>query len=126
MATKKTTKSDMTKKATKAAAAPSVEATDAAAATPTPAKTRAKKAKEPKAKKTSALDAALRVLEEAGQPMTCPEMIEAMAAKGYWTSPNGATPAATLYSAVLREIAAKGKDGRFVKTERGKFGLAKK
>jgi hypothetical protein len=25
---------------------------------------------------------------------------------GYWTSPGGATPAATLYSAVLREIAA--------------------
>ena len=99
---------------------------EAAAATPAPAKTKAKKAKESKAKKTSALDAAVRVLEEAGQPMTCPEMIEAMTAKGYWTSPNGATPAATLYSAVLREIAAKGKDGRFVKTERGKFGLAKK
>jgi hypothetical protein len=68
----------------------------------------------------------VRVLEEAGQPMTCPEMIEQMAAKGYWTSPKGATPAATLYSAVLREINAKGKEARFVKTERGKFGLAKK
>ena len=54
--------------------------------------------------------------------MTCAEMIEAMAAKSYWTSPGGATPAATLYSAVLREIAAKGKEARFVKTERGKFG----
>ena len=126
MATKKTTKSDKTKKATKAEAAPPVEQSEAAAATPAPAKTKAKKAKEPKAKKTSALDAAVRVLEEAGQPMTCPEMIEAMTAKGYWTSPNGATPAATLYSAILREIAAKGKDARFVKTERGKFGLAKK
>jgi hypothetical protein len=58
--------------------------------------------------------------------MTCPEMIEQMAAKGYWTSPGGATPAATLYSAVLREIKSKGKESRFVKTERGKFGLAKK
>ena len=58
--------------------------------------------------------------------MTCAEMIEAMAAKTYWTSPNGATPAATLYSAVLREVATKGKEARFVKTERGKFGLAKK
>jgi HB1/ASXL restriction endonuclease-like protein with HTH domain len=64
--------------------------------------------------------------QSAGQPMTCPEMIEAMTAKGYWTSPKGQTPAATLYSAVLREIATKGKDSRFVKTERGKFGLAKK
>jgi hypothetical protein len=126
MATKKTTKTDKTKKATKAEAAPPVEQTETAAATAAAPKTKAKKAKEPKAKKTSALDAAARVLEEAGQPMTCPEMIEAMKAKGYWTSPKGATPAATLYSAVLREIAAKGKDARFVKTERGKFGLAKK
>src|SRR6266849_4742755 len=126
MATKKTTKSGKTKKTTKAEAAPPVEQTEAAASTPAPAKTKVKKAKEPKAKKTSALDAAARVLEEAGQPMTCAEMIEAMAAKGYWTSPKGATPAATLYSAVLREIAAKGKEARFVKTERGKFGLAKK
>jgi hypothetical protein len=66
------------------------------------------------------------VLEEAGQPMTCPEMIEAMTAKRYWASPKGLTPAATLYSAILREINAKGKESRFVKTERGKFGLAKK
>jgi hypothetical protein len=123
MATKKSTKSEKAKKAETAAPA---EQTDAAAATPAPAKTKAKKAKEPKAKKTSALDAAVRVLQEAGQPMACPEMIEAMTAKGYWTSPKGATPAATLYSAILREISAKGKESRFVKTERGKFGLAKK
>ena len=126
MATKKTTKSDKTKKATKAEAAPPVEHTEVAATTPAPARKKAKKAKEPKAKKTSALVAAVRVLEEAGQPMTCAEMIEAMTAKAYWTSPKGATPAATLYSAVLREIAAKKKESRFVKTERGKFGLAKK
>ena len=127
MATKKTTKSDKTKKAAKAEAAASVEKTDAAAAThaPTAPKAKAKKGKEPKAKKTSALDAAVRVLEEAGQPMTTPEMIEAMTAKKYWTSPKGLTPAATLYSAVLREIKAKGRESRFVKTERGKFALAK-
>jgi hypothetical protein len=127
MATKKTTKSDKSKKAaTKAEAAPPVEKTEAAAATPAAPKTKAKKAKEPKAKKTSALDAAFRVLEEAGQPMTCPEMIDAMTAKGYWSSPKGLTPAATLYSAILREINAKGKESRFVKTDRGKFGLAKR
>jgi hypothetical protein len=126
MATKKSTKRDKAKKTTKAEAAPSVEKTDAAAATPAPTKTKAKKAKEPAAKKTSALDAAVRVLEEAGQPMTCPEMIEAMTAKKYWASPKGLTPAATLYSAILREIKAKGTKSRFVKTERGKFGLAKK
>ena len=126
MATKKTTKSDKTKNATKAEAATPVEKTDAAAAPPAAPKTKAKKAKEPKAKKTSALDAALRVLEETGQPMTCPEMIEAMTAKKYWASPKGLTPAATLYSAILREIKAKGKESRFVKTERGKFALAKR
>jgi hypothetical protein len=55
--------------------------------------------------------------------MTCREMIEAMAAKGYWTSPGGKTPAATLYSGILREIATKGAQARFKKTERGKFAL---
>ena len=57
--------------------------------------------------------------------MTGAEMVEMMAAKGYWSRPSGATPAAPLYSAVPREIAANGKDARFVKTGRGKFGLAK-
>ena len=121
---KKTGTSDKSKKAKKAT--PATEKTEPAAATTTPAKTKAKKATAPKAKKASALDAAVRVLEEAGQPMTCPEMIEQMAAKDYWSSPKGATPAATLYSAILRERNAKGKEARFVKTERGKFGLAKK
>jgi hypothetical protein len=148
MATKKTSKSHKSKKAPKAETVPPVEQTEApppvdqteaappveqaeaaqpveptdgATATPAPAKTRAKKAKEPKAKKPSALDAALRVLEEAGQPMNCQEMIAAMTAKGYWTSPGGKTPAATLYSAILRELQHKGDASRFVKTERGKF-----
>ena len=126
MATKKTTKSDKTKKATRAEAAAPVEKTEIAPATPTPTKSKAKKVVEPKDKKISAIDAAVRVLEEAGQPMTCPEMIEAMTAKKYWSSPKGLTPSATLYSAILREIATKGKESRFVKTDRGKFGLAKK
>ena len=74
-----------------------------------------------KSGKLSALDAAAKVLEETGQPMTCQEMIDAMAKKGYWSSPGGRTPAATLYSAILRELKAKGDQCRFVKTERGKF-----
>ncbi len=77
-----------------------------------------------KAKKLSALDAAARVLGESGQAMTCKELIEAMAAKGYWTSPAGKTPHATLYAAILREITTKAKESRFTKTERGKFALA--
>ena len=71
--------------------------------------------------KLSALNAAARVLEEAEQAMTCPELIEVMAKKGYWTSPGGKTPAATLYSSILRELQTKGKESRFKKTERGKF-----
>jgi hypothetical protein len=48
-------------------------------------------------------------------------MIDAMAAKGLWKSPEGKTPDRTLYAAILREIVTKGKDARFKKTERGKF-----
>jgi hypothetical protein len=55
--------------------------------------------------------------------MSCQELIGAMAAKGYWTSPGGKTPHATLYSAILREITTKGTASRFVKAERGKFTL---
>jgi hypothetical protein len=72
-------------------------------------------------KKLSALDAAAKVLAETGTAMTCQEMIAAMAAKGYWTSPAGRTPQSTLYSAMLREITAKGTNGRFQKSDRGKF-----
>ena len=72
-------------------------------------------------KKISALDAAAKVLTESGSPMTTRAMIEAMAAKGYWTSPGGKTPHSTLYAAILREIGAKGKNARFTKAERGKF-----
>ena len=80
---------------------------------------------EAKTKKPSALDAAAKVLGETGEPMTCTQMIEAMAAKGYWKSPGGKTPQATLYSAILREIGTRAKDARFTKTDRGQFALAK-
>jgi hypothetical protein len=77
-----------------------------------------------KTKKLSAIDAAAKVLGDAGQPMNCQEMIEAMAKKGLWTSPGGKTPQATLYAAILRELKVKGKEARFKKTERGKFASA--
>jgi hypothetical protein len=44
-----------------------------------------------------------------------------MASKGLWKSPGGKTPAATLYSSILREIEKKGKESRFKKGEPGKF-----
>ncbi len=76
------------------------------------------------AQKFSALDAAAQVLAEAGRAMTCPEMIAAMAAAGYWSSPAGRTPQATLYSALAREITQKGEQARFRKAGRGLFALA--
>jgi hypothetical protein len=85
-----------------------------------------KKAKAPKAGpkangKMSALDAAAKVLAESGEAMTTKAMVETMATKGYWTSPGGLTPWATLYSAILRELTTKGKDARFKKVERRQF-----
>jgi hypothetical protein len=71
----------------------------------------------------SAIDAAATVLGETGQAMTTQEMIEAMAAKGYWSSPGGKTPAATLYSSILRELDLKGEQARFVKAAPGRFSL---
>ena len=69
----------------------------------------------------SALDAAALVLRQSGQPMSCPELIEQMAAKDYWTSPKGKTPASTLYAAMAREVKLKGAASRFVKTGPGRF-----
>ena len=71
----------------------------------------------------SQLDAAAKVLTESGRPMTTKAMIEAMATQGYWTSPGGATPHATLYSAILRELQKKGAESRFTKVDRGQFTL---
>jgi hypothetical protein len=73
------------------------------------------------AKKLSAIDAASRVLAASSEPMNTRQLIEAMANKQLWISPGGKTPHATLYSALLREITAKGKESRFKKVERGKF-----
>ena len=80
-----------------------------------------KPAKEKKPKRVSALDAAAQVLAASEVPMRAKEMIAAMEAKGLWTSPGGKTPEATLYAAIIREIAAKGTAARFRKHERGVF-----
>lgn len=109
MSAKKTT-------ATKKAPAKSSKAKQPAAK-----KAKAGKNGDAKPKKLSALDAAAKVLAESKEPLNTRQMIEAMAKKGLWTSPGGATPWATLYSAILREVSAKGKDARFKKVERGQF-----
>ena len=103
--------------------APATQAAAKAAKPSTPART-AVPPKPPKPDgKLSQLDAAVKVLTESGTPMTTKAMIEAMATKGYWTSPGGATPAQTLYSAILREMQKKGTDSRFTKVDRGQFAL---
>lgn len=80
-----------------------------------------KAAKEKKPKRVSALDAAAQVLAASDVPMRAKEMIAAMESKGLWTSPGGKTPEATLYAAIIREIAAKVTAARFRKHERGVF-----
>jgi len=97
--------------------------TKTSTARPERAKKPKKEPRPPKEKKTSALDAAVKVLGENGEPMNCQEMIKAMSDKGYWKSPGGLTPHATLYSAIIREIKTKGKEARFKKADRGKFSL---
>ena len=73
--------------------------------------------------KTSGLGAAAKVLEEAGEPLSCKAIVERAFEKGYWRS-EGKTPHATVYSAILREMQKKGDGARFRKVERGKFALA--
>jgi len=87
----------------------------------TPAAT--KKPKVAKPERMSALDAAAKVLQESGEPMNAKALIEAMAAKGYWTSPGGKTPQATLSAAIQREIQVKAKDSRFKKPSKGHFAV---
>ena len=67
--------------------------------------------------------AAAKVLEEAGEPLSCKAIVERAFEKGYWRS-DGETPAATIYAAILREIQNKGEAARFRKVARGKFTLA--
>ncbi len=117
--------------ATKTKKAPAKKANPKKAkkADPKPTKVETAKTPEPApapVEKLSQIAAAERVLADAGEPMTCGAMIEAMTAKGLWASPAGKTPAATLYASILRLIKAKGKDARFQKVARGQFALAAK
>ena len=92
------------------------------------AKAGGKAKREPKPKKgstrgPSGLDVAAQMLKDAGTPLKCKEMVEQMLAKGLWAT-NGKTPAATIYAAIIREIAEKGKEARFTKTDRGTFAFS--
>jgi len=80
------------------------------------AKGRQRKAKAKAERKPGCLDAAVRVLREAGKPMGCQDIVKEALAKGYWQT-KGATPGATLYAAIIRECAAKGAKARFRRAE---------
>lgn len=87
-----------------------------------PAAKAAKPKREPATKRVSGLDLAAKVLASAKEPLNAKTIAEQAIAAGWKTS--GATPHATLYAAMIREIAAKGKDARFRKTDRGLFTAA--
>ncbi len=72
----------------------------------------------------SGLDAAAQVLGRAKEPLDAKTIAERAIAAGWKT--NGATPHATLYAAMIREIAAKGKEARFAKVDKGRFTAAGK
>ncbi len=103
---KKSTKKTTPKKAAKAAATPRAQRKPAGDARP---------------KRLSALDAAAQVLARAGRPMRVKELVAALAEQGLWSSPNGKTPEATLYAAMLREARQRGDVARFRKADRGQF-----
>ena len=70
--------------------------------------------------------AALKVLQQAKEPLTCKQMVEAMVKKNLWTSPGGKTPDQTLYASILRDIQKHGDASRFQKVDRGLFTLTSK
>ncbi len=71
----------------------------------------------------SGLDAAAKVLAEAGEPLRCKEIAKRALEAGYWAS-DGKTPHATVYSSILRDIQKRSDDSRFRKAGRGLFALA--
>lgn len=70
------------------------------------------------------LTSAANLLKRSGKPMNCKTIIDKLAASDTWKSPGGKTPHATLSSAILREIKAKGSEARFKKVDRGMFTAA--
>jgi len=89
---------------------------------PAPRKRKAAGAGKEKAKRPSGLDSAVVVLAEAGKPMNTADIVARLVETGLWKT-KGKTPSATIYAAIIREIASKGAESRFRKTDRGHFEL---
>jgi hypothetical protein len=78
-------------------------------------------AKPDKPKKIGLLEAAAQVLAKSDEPLNTKQMVEQVTEQNLWQPGAGKTPAATLYSAILREMQNKGDQARFAKVQRGKF-----
>ncbi len=115
----KPTKTVAKKPTAKATKAPGTKPTKKPATVANPT---AKESK-PTGKKLSQIEAAIQILGKSKDPMNRIAMVEAMQVQGLWSTPGGATPEATLYASILREINRKGKDARFKKVDRGMFAL---
>jgi hypothetical protein len=74
-------------------------------------------------KPISGLEAAATILRDAGEPLDVKTIVARMLERSLWTTA-GKTPAATIYSAIIREIRAKGSSSRFLKADRGRFAAA--
>jgi len=116
------------KTATKATTSPTAATVAKSAKKATKEATRAKGrntrqtgAKSAKPKRISGLTAAFMVLVDANAELSAGAIVEKAAEKGWWKS-DAATPAATIYAAMIREIATKGDKSRFERGEkRGTF-----
>lgn len=81
---------------------------------------------EPQApKRLSLLEAAIQALQAqpAGTALNTRELVELATASDLWANNGAKTPEQTLYSAIFREIAAKGRPRIIRSTQRGKFEL---
>jgi len=123
--TKKTASKAMPRKAPAKKLARANTAATVAKATPKasmmakPAKNATPPKQVAKPKRVSGLDLAAKVLADAKEPLQAKAIAERAIAAGWQTT--GKTPHATLYAAMIREIAKKGKGSRFKKTDRGLF-----
>ncbi len=125
-------KRSTTTKSTKSRARATTAATGAKRRTKSDGKAKSKPAatganprqpgRETKPKRVGLLDAATQILAKAKEPMACKAIVEQVVSQKLWST-KGKTPHATLYAAMTREIAKKGKDARFKKTGRGRFTL---
>ena len=105
-------------------AAPKAAPAKAEAPKTAPAKPATPKAADEAKPKLSLMKAAVAVLGESDEALNTKQMIELAKQKGLWTPGEGKTPEQTLYSAIAREIKAKGEAARFKMVAKGHFKLA--